>query len=67
MVSTREWIIFLAGAQTFHTITHILMNVSGALPIRFFAINLTPQLNIGAIFVNLLITAGLFWWLLKVR
>lgn len=65
MWSQKEIIIFLAGAQSFHTLTHIIINLTDMLPIKFCSINWTRQLNMAAIFINALITAGLFYWIYK--
>ncbi len=61
--TTKDIIVFLAGAQTFHTLSHLVIGLDGALPIKFFFINWTKQLNYMAIAINAVITAGLFWWL----
>lgn len=63
MWSKKEIIIFVAGAQTFHTLTHILINFTGTLPIKFFFINWTWGLNFIGIIVNILITIVLFTWI----
>lgn len=59
----RDIILFLAGAQTFHTLSHILLAFSGSLPIRFFNFWWTKQLNILGIIINMAVTAALFYWL----
>lgn len=65
MCSLKEWLIFLAGAETLHTIKHIIIGFSGSLPIKFYSIRWTQQLNTIAIIVNALITAALFWWIFQ--
>lgn len=62
MWSKKDILIFLAGAQTFHTLTHIILGMSNTLPIQFFSITWTTQLNIIAIVLNVIITVGLLWW-----
>lgn len=66
MLSKREWIAFAAGAEAFHTFSHIVLTFSG-LPITLMSINVTPQLNAFAIIINGIITVGLFWWLSKTK
>lgn len=63
MFTTREIAIFLAGAQTFHTLSHILIMYTGSLPIKVFSFSWTKDWNLGAIMINLAITAALFWWI----
>lgn len=62
MLTTREIIAFFAGAEAFHTLTHIFMSFSGMLPLKFYSINWTQQLNMYGIIINLVITVALFWW-----
>lgn len=62
MWTKKEWIIFLAGAATLHTLTHISLQFTTILPINYFGIELTPQLNIYVSVISVIITAGLFWW-----
>jgi hypothetical protein len=62
MWSKRDIIIFLAGAQAFHTLSHMLLGVSGSLPLRFFSITLGQNLNLIAIIINALATIGLLLW-----
>lgn len=62
MWSKRDWIIFLTGAVFFHTLSHLIIQLSGTLPLRFFFINLTPQFNLIITIVSALVTLGLFLW-----
>lgn len=62
---TRDILIFLAGAEAFHTLTHLIFQFARVLPIKFFSINWTYQLNMWGIIINGLITVGLFWWISK--
>ena len=62
MWSTRDIIIFCAGAQAFHTLTHVLMVRLCTLPIQLGPIAFTPQLNMYAIVINAVITVLLLWW-----
>lgn len=67
MCSKGDLIVFLAGAQTFHTLSHILLSFTETLPIKVFSITWTQQLNIVAIVINGLVTAALLWWASRVR
>ncbi len=67
MWSKKDFIIFVAGIEAFHTISHAIIAVSGILPIQFFFITWTEQLNILAIAANGIITLGLLWWSTRLR
>lgn len=67
MWSKKEIIIFLAGAEAFHTLSHIAINLSGALPIHWFFITWDQQLNITAIIINAVVTLLLLWWSSKLK
>jgi len=58
--SKRDLLLFLAGAEAFHTLVHVLLYFSGLLPIKLI-IEWTSQLNLYAIIINALITIGLLW------
>jgi hypothetical protein len=60
MFSFRDFIIFLAGVEFFHTISHILLVLSSSLPSNLKAMMLAPSVNIWAIFINGIITVALF-------
>ncbi len=62
MFTTKELVIFFAGAEAFHTISHILIGYLHILPIKLFSITWTQQLNFWAIIINAVITALLLWW-----
>ena len=62
MVTTRDIVIFFAGAEAFHTISHILIGYLHILPIKLFSITWTQQLNFWAILINAAITVVLLWW-----
>jgi hypothetical protein len=59
----RDAVIFLAGAEAFHTLSHVWLGLSGMLPmeISFPPITITPGLNLFAIVINALITVGLLY------
>lgn len=62
MWTNKEIIIFLAGAEAFHTLSHIFFAVSGTLPVKFWGIKWDQQRNLWAIVINAAITVGLLWW-----
>lgn len=55
MFTKREWIIFFAGAQSFHAISHIILSFTRSLPITFFGIAWTQPLNVIAIIINVIL------------
>lgn len=60
--SKRDIVIFAAGAEAFHTLSHILISFSNTLPLHFFSYTFTGHMNIAAIILNGLITVGLVYW-----
>lgn len=67
MCSKRDVVLFFAGAEAFHTLSHIVLKFMDVLPIQFLSINFTQQLNMVAIIINAIITAGLLWWASKLK
>ncbi len=65
MWSKKEIVIFFAGVEAFHTLSHIMLSYFHVLPIQFFSLTWTSQLNIVAIITNAIITAALLWWSTK--
>lgn len=65
MIKLRDVIIFLAGAEFFHTISHIILPFFVALPIHTNIIELTYTVNYVAILINAIITLLLLWWATK--
>lgn len=65
MYSFRDVILFLAGFELFHTLTHLLMAFFFTFPFRFKIIQFTQIMNILAIIVNAAITVFLLWWAYK--
>lgn len=63
----RDFIVFLAGAQAFHTFSHIVLAYMVKLPMETNWVLVTPALNIGAIIVNGLITLGLLFWASRLK
>lgn len=66
-LSKRDWILFAAGAEAFHALSHITIYFAGILPMKFLFIEWTPQLNLVGIVVNGLIALGLLWWADQLR
>jgi len=62
MWSTRDIIIFCAGAQLFHTLSHVMMTRFCTLPIQLGSFTFTKQFNMYAIIINAAITILLLWW-----
>ena len=62
MWTKREVVIFFAGVEAFHTLSHLTLSVSGELPMRVFGFTLTAGRNAWAIALNAAITAALLWW-----
>lgn len=62
MFTFRDFIIFLAGAQFFHTLSHIVIVYSIKLPLKMKFMTLTSKINTWAIIANAVITAILLWW-----
>jgi hypothetical protein len=61
MWSTKDFIIFFAGAQAFHTFGHIMISIFCTLPMQCF-ITMTSQLNMWLMIINALVTLILLWW-----
>ena len=66
----RDVLVFLAGAEAFHTLTHAWLGLSGALPVAmpfFPAVELTQGVNVLAIAINALVTGGLLLWVTRLK
>lgn len=59
--SKRDWLIFAAGAQAFHTFSHFMLGVSGSLPIQVFSFSFTQEYNLWTIIINAATTLLLLW------
>ncbi len=60
----RDGVLFFAGVETVHTLSHIWWAISGPLPMadpRFPSLMMTPGLNAFAIVFNALVTASLVY------
>lgn len=69
MCTKKEVIIFFAGAEAFHTFAHLMLTVSGLLPLHphWLPFAITPQFNAFALAFNALITIGLLYWASRIR
>ena len=65
MSRLRDIIIFIAGAEFFHTISHILLPFFISLPLHTSMIEVTSTVNVVAILINAIITVALLWWAKK--
>lgn len=62
MRNKKHILLFLAGAEAFHTLAHLILAVSDLLPFTIFGIMVTPVLNMSAVAINAFITLGLLTW-----
>lgn len=62
MWTKKEALLFLAGAEAFHTVSHIFLSGSHLLPFTAYGITVTQTFNAVAIAINALITGILLVW-----
>lgn len=62
MLKLRDVVIFFAGAEFFHTLSHIMLPYFITLPVDMGFMMFTPKLNIWAIIINAIITILLLGW-----
>jgi len=64
MWSLRDVVLVLAGAEAFHTLSHIWLGMAGVLPLQMKLphMTVTTRVNVAAIMANAIATVGLFWW-----
>lgn len=62
MFSFRDFIVFLAGVEFCHTLSHILLPMFIPLPVEMSFILFTKNMNTWAIIINAIITLVLLWW-----
>lgn len=67
MFSKRDAVIFLAGAAALHTVSHAMLYHAGILPLKFYTVVLTEQLNLYAIVGGSLLTIALLWWASRLK
>jgi len=66
MCTKKNILIFLAGAEAFHTIAKLGLYFSGLLPLPLFGIVWTPHMVLGAAVIHAIITVVLLWLACKV-
>ncbi len=62
MFTFRDVVVFFAGFEFFHTLSHLLMGYFVELPLHTKFMVLTPSWNTWAIIINGIITILLLWW-----
>jgi hypothetical protein len=62
MLSLKNILIFLAGAEFFHTFVHTMLAYINRFPLDMKIIVLTSTMNTWGIIINGLITILLLWW-----
>lgn len=62
MFNLRDFVVFLAGAEFFHTLSHVMIIYMGILPMDLKIVTLTADMNLWAIIINALLTLLLLWW-----
>jgi hypothetical protein len=67
MSKLRDVVIFLAGAEFFHTLSHIILPYFITLPLNMEFMILTPSLNMWTIIINAIITVALLWWASRIK
>ena len=58
----RDVLIFLAGAEFFHTLAHIMMPYFVNFPMDMNFVVMTTTMNNYAIVINAVLTVFLLWW-----
>lgn len=61
-MSLKDIVIFFAGAEAFHTLSHIFLAYAVKFPLDLNFTVLTATMNLWAIVINGLITIALLWW-----
>lgn len=67
MWTKREILIFLAGAATLHTLSHVMLQFAAVLPLNFWGIIVTYSLNTYALIISALVTAALLWLISRTK
>lgn len=67
MCTLRDVVIFIAGAEFFHTLSHIALPFFIAFPLDLGFMQFTSTTNYWAIAINAVITIGLLWWACKLK
>lgn len=67
MLKLRDVVIFFAGAEFFHTLSHIVLPYFISLPLNMGFMMFTPTWNIWAIVINAILTIILLWWASRLK
>jgi hypothetical protein len=67
MFSLKNVLIFLAGAEFWHTFTHTVFAYVKPFPLDLKLIVLTSTLNMWGIIINGIITIALLWWASRLK
>lgn len=67
MCKLKDVLLFVAGAEFFHTLSHIILPYFIPLPLSMRFMVLTPNLNYWAIGINAVITIVLLVWASKIK
>lgn len=62
MCTLRDIVLFFAGAEFFHTLSHVILPYFVSMPVDMGFMILTPLMNVWFIGINALITLILLWW-----
>ncbi|WP_068468815.1 hypothetical protein [Candidatus Protochlamydia phocaeensis] len=62
MISLRDMLFFLAGAEFLHTLSHLLLPFFIKLPLDMRGFTFTSTFNAWAIIINGALTILLLWW-----
>jgi hypothetical protein len=65
MITLRDVIFFLAGAEFFHTLSHIFLAYFVTFPLAMKSFHFTSKMNFWAIIINLVVTILLVIWAVK--
>lgn len=65
MFSLRDFVLFLAGAEFFHTLSHVFLAEFVELPMDFKLVVLTAPMNMWVIIINGILTILLLWWAVR--
>lgn len=67
MFKLRDVVIFFAGVEFFHTISHLVLPYFMTLPIDMKFMVLTPTINMWIVITNAIITIALLFWAYRLR
>jgi hypothetical protein len=62
MCRLRDVLLFLAGVEFMHTLSHLLLLYGTILPLDLKFMVLTPRINFWAIVINAVLTVMLLAW-----